>query len=171
MRIILSEILEREEPVVRIAIGTGDVHLGLPEEEGRLDSIEGAVLSFNKELPGKVSMSGQALAKLIIPCSRCLKDVQTQAQLLFEYDFRIEDGVPENDPEDPLDALSDGIIDVDALFLSEIRQALPTKVLCQKGCRGLCPKCGQDLNIGECGCDRFVPDPRMQKLLDVFSGE
>ena len=29
-------------------------------------------------------------------------------------------------------------------------------------------KCGKDLNEGECGCDTFVPDPRMAVFQDIF---
>ena len=36
-------------------------------------------------------------------------------------------------------------------------------------CKGLCPVCGKDLNTGACGCDTFVPDPRMAAIMDVFN--
>ena len=31
-----------------------------------------------------------------------------------------------------------------------------------------CPKCGHNLNQGECGCDTFVPDPRFAGLADIM---
>jgi len=42
-------------------------------------------------------------------------------------------------------------------------------VLCDEDCKGLCPKCGQDLNQGQCGCVTKEIDPRLavlQKFLD-----
>ena len=47
---------------------------------------------------------------------------------------------------------------------------LPTRDLCREGCRGLCPKCGKNLNEGDCGCDRKEIDPRLavlKKFLDT----
>ena len=45
--------------------------------------------------------------------------------------------------------------------------ALPDYVLCDPACKGLCPVCGADLNDGECGCERTVPDPRLAALKDL----
>lgn len=41
---------------------------------------------------------------------------------------------------------------------------LPMKPLCREGCRGLCPTCGTDLNMGTCGCAEKAVDPRLQVL-------
>ena len=46
---------------------------------------------------------------------------------------------------------------------------LPTKVLCKEDCKGLCPKCGKDLNLGSCDCKTKDIDPRWQALSDLFS--
>ena len=45
---------------------------------------------------------------------------------------------------------------------------MPSKILCREDCKGLCPKCGANLNIAECGCDRAVLDPRMSIIRDLF---
>ena len=37
--------------------------------------------------------------------------------------------------------------------------------------KGLCPVCGADLNEGDCGCDRFVPDPRLAALQQLMNKE
>ena len=42
-------------------------------------------------------------------------------------------------------------------------------VVCDEDCKGLCPKCGKNLNQGECGCVVKEVDPRLavlQKFLD-----
>ena len=31
-----------------------------------------------------------------------------------------------------------------------------------------CSKCGANLNKGDCGCDTWVPDPRMAAIQDIF---
>ncbi|MGH7700811.1 MAG: YceD family protein [Gemmatimonadales bacterium] len=46
-------------------------------------------------------------------------------------------------------------IDLRPAVREELILALPQYVLCREDCRGLCPRCGKDLNAGPCGC----PDP------------
>lgn len=60
-------------------------------------------------------------------------------------------------------------LNVEDLLYSEILLNLPTKVLCREDCKGICRQCGKDLNEGECGCDTFVPDPRMAVIKDIFN--
>ena len=60
-------------------------------------------------------------------------------------------------------------LDVDALIHNEILINLPMKVLCKEDCKGICKKCGMNLNMGSCKCDQTELDPRMSKILDVFN--
>lgn len=45
-------------------------------------------------------------------------------------------------------------IDLDRFFTSLIITSFPSKVLCKENCRGLCQKCGANLNEGDCGCKK-----------------
>ena len=45
----------------------------------------------------------------------------------------------------------------------ELILAAPRYLQCRDDCRGLCPRCGQDLNAGPCGCAP-EPDPRWSAL-------
>ena len=45
--------------------------------------------------------------------------------------------------------------------------ALPMKKLCREDCKGLCYKCGHDLNKGPCKCSKEEPDARWAPLLDL----
>ena len=42
--------------------------------------------------------------------------------------------------------------------------ALPTRPLCAEECRGLCPRCGANLNAGPCGCPAGMTDGRLAVL-------
>ena len=45
---------------------------------------------------------------------------------------------------------------------------METKFLCKEDCKGLCPSCGKNLNLGPCGCRKEI-DPRfavLEQLLD-----
>ena len=59
-------------------------------------------------------------------------------------------------------------LDVDQFVRSELLLNLPMKVLCREDCRGICNRCGANLNYETCGCDRSSPDPRMSVIQDIF---
>lgn len=45
-------------------------------------------------------------------------------------------------------------LDLEPLMRDEVLFAVPARLLCREGCKGLCYVCGADLNDGECGCPR-----------------
>jgi uncharacterized protein len=55
-------------------------------------------------------------------------------------------------------------IDLTPLVHEQAILALPTRPLCGEGCRGLCLRCGTNLNAGPCGCAALPPDPRLAVL-------
>ena len=61
-------------------------------------------------------------------------------------------------------AAVDDLIDVTELLRDELLAGQPMKNLCKDDCKGLCPVCGANLNDGECGCDKFIVDPRLAAL-------
>lgn len=114
----------------------------------------------------KVHLEGEWHGSLGIPCDRCLKEV------LVPMDFHIDETVDlssERQEEDADDSyVEESSIDTDALIKHEILIHFPMKTLCRENCKGICLKCGKDLNHGECGCDRASLDPRMAAIQDIF---
>ena len=45
------------------------------------------------------------------------------------------------------------------------------EILCAEDCKGLCPICGANLNIEECGCERDETDPRWAPLNELLNDE
>ena len=43
------------------------------------------------------------------------------------------------------------------------------RYLCSEDCKGLCPQCGADLNVEECGCNNENIDPRWSTLIDIMN--
>ncbi|MDD6572312.1 MAG: DUF177 domain-containing protein [Thermoflexaceae bacterium] len=117
----------------------------------------------------KFLVTGEDRVVLLIPCARCLEAVKTPVDYVIEreLDFNNED----EQSDERLEEMSyiDGYhLDVDKLVYSEILINIPLRVLCSKDCKGLCIKCGANLNKGECGCDREQLDPRMSVIQDIF---
>ncbi len=117
---------------------------------------------------GKLELKGSIEVVFADKCGRCLEDVNVPVSASFVYSVVKPDGFHEQDEDGEL--FMDGYnLDADALIYNELLMSLPMKVLCREDCKGLCPVCGSNRNHGECGCDTFVPDPRMAALMDIFN--
>lgn len=53
-------------------------------------------------------------------------------------------------------------------IIEQIILSLPMKIICKEDCKGLCPKCGINLNNSQCDCVYEDIDPRLEKLKDFF---
>ena len=104
---------------------------------------------------------------LHIPCSRCLTDVACPVRFESE-DVLDPDRVTDTAEWDEQSYLSGYDLDVNEFIRSELFQNIPVKVLCKPDCKGLCSKCGANLNEGSCGCEDGPLDPRMAAIQDIF---
>ncbi len=106
---------------------------------------------------------------VLIPCDRCLEDVQQEFELNFIK--HVDLGVSDADLREELDEsnfINGYHLDVDKMLYNEILIGWPTKVLCREDCKGICNVCGQNLNMGTCGCEDTGLDPRMSVVRDLF---
>lgn len=104
-------------------------------------------------------------------CARCLAPVSGKFSLNLEKTVAPRD-LLENLDEDKLDdyaIIDDGFLDMDEQLRAQLEMEFPARFLCREDCRGLCQRCGKNLNEGKCNCVDKEIDPRLaplQKLLD-----
>ena len=65
---------------------------------------------------------------------------------------------------------NDGKVDVGDLARTAFILGMDTKTLCSEDCKGLCPRCGADLNLGPCSCKKEV-DPRLAALAKLLENK
>ena len=118
---------------------------------------------------GKALIKGKATLEFILSCDRCLKPVKTQVELDFEREVLEPELVTDEDTKEDQHFVDDYELDVEALLIEELQLAWPSKVLCAEDCKGICKKCGKNLNEGSCECDDFVPDVRLANLMDIYN--
>ena len=106
-------------------------------------------------------------------CSRCTKEFFRPFSARFDLSYlpqpkwTNEDGEIELKYEDMEVAYHDGVaFDVNLMVLEQIELAMPMKFVCRDDCRGLCYRCGADLNEGACPCKKEEPDSRLSVLLE-----
>jgi uncharacterized protein len=117
----------------------------------------------------KLLITGNMKFSLNIPCDRCLEPVEVP----FDLEIENEADLSKTDEErlDDLDEqpyISGYNLDVEQLLSNELLLNLPMKVLCKEDCKGICNRCGTNLNYSSCDCDRSSPDPRMSVIQDIF---
>ncbi|MBE6644254.1 MAG: DUF177 domain-containing protein [Ruminococcaceae bacterium] len=104
-------------------------------------------------------------------CARCLAPVNGKFSLDLEKTVAPKNLLLDLD-EDKLDdyaIIEDGFLDMDEQLRSQLEMEFPIRFLCREDCKGLCQRCGKNLNEGECGCSKKEIDPRLaplQKILD-----
>lgn len=117
----------------------------------------------------RVHVRVEARLALVHPCDRCLHPVSLQVDLSYAEEWRLPSGrgaapLPEDDAAVVRRDVSEPVAGLDDGFWQNAAFALPTKVLCRPGCRGLCPRCGADRNRTPCACRDDEPDPRLAVL-------
>lgn len=118
---------------------------------------EGCISNAGDVLLLEATMSAQVRRT----CGRCLKEFTavTKAEVLEKF----YPASAENIEKDAFVYDSD-VVDITTPLRESLLLAEPITALCKDDCRGLCPVCGNDLNDGDCGCDRFSVDPRLAAL-------
>ena len=96
-----------------------------------------------------------------ILCSRCCEPFNKD--FAYRFNHILVASLPEGQDDDYIEA-PDYMLDTDALLRDDILLELPSKFLCKDTCKGLCPKCGKNLNKGKCGCPEKEVDPRLAVL-------
>ena len=94
-------------------------------------------------------------------CDRCLTKVSKQIYLPFEQTF-YKDSATDEDAY----IYSGSKLDVTKAVCDEIVLSLPLSFLCKEDCKGLCHKCGTDLNKQTCSCDT-TPDNAFSVLKNL----
>ena len=106
-------------------------------------------------------------------CGRCLEPFECRIETGFDIVFQGGEKVqiPEGSEEDDFIFLGSGEEYCYDLF-PRVREAVildqPIRYLCGEDCRGICPGCGENLNVNECRCAGKESDPRWGALGDIF---
>jgi uncharacterized protein len=142
-------------------VGKADIHLE------KVD-VAGSIKRYRQSL----SFTGHLETLLQTTCGRCLEETAFPVQTDFSYTLlpATETGSDEVElqTEDLEIVYYDGeIIDLAPLIAEQVVLQMPMKVLCRESCRGLCPQCGINLNLGGCNCRNEFIDPRWAVLKNI----
>lgn len=98
-------------------------------------------------------LSASIHGEIVIPCSRCLEPYthKIDQSIFVKLSSRVD--IMENDDPD-LFTYTGNRVELDRIVYEYTLLKLPIKRVCSSDCKGLCPKCGTNLNRHKCNCDR-----------------
>ena len=100
-------------------------------------------------------------------CDRCAEEIEKNFSINVNK-IIVEE--LQNVDNDDFILVDNQLLNLDELINEEVSLTLPSKMLCDDECKGLCPKCGTNLNVNKCDCKGDI-DPRMEALLQLLDNE
>ncbi|MGM9540479.1 YceD family protein [Anaerovibrio sp.] len=113
--------------------------------------------------------TGQISCTRAFVCDRCLEPSSQQQVHDFCEEFqRGSEPVSGGERARIVNYFDGDVIELAPVIRDVLLSDQPLNNICNADCRGLCLKCGANLNHGDCGCDRTVIDPRLAALQQLL---
>ena len=121
-------------------------------------------------MAGYMELHLEAVVSYSTHCARCLEPIENI--LTFHIDKPVADtkgslSLENKDTDDYL-LIENNALSLDDAVSEQILMEFPMRHLCREDCKGLCPKCGNNRNNGDCGCDLHEQDPRLSALAELL---
>ncbi len=115
---------------------------------------------------GVLVMTGSVETTIHGTCDRCASDFDREIHFPIDVVLVTELTNEENEDEwvFPLEGDS---ADLDDIVRTVFVLNLDSKLLCKEDCKGLCHRCGKNLNGGPCSCQKEL-DPRFAALKQLL---
>lgn len=117
-------------------------------------------------------LTGQFSTLLNISCHRCLNTFEQPIEMELDLLFIPREEMPREVDVELADADMNiasyqDVIDISQIIDEQVALSLPMKRLCSQDCKGLCQRCGKNLNTGPCECSDERIDQRLLVLQDI----
>lgn len=127
------------------------------------------VLAYGKvrNTAGALELTGELTTTLHGVCDRCASEFTRAVQIPIHAVLVSEEELEQAEDEWVF-GIHDGCADLTDIITTAFVLNMDSQLLCRPDCKGVCFRCGKNLNEGPCGC-RKEPDSRfavLQQLLD-----
>ena len=170
--------LQDESLKIDASFAPGDIDFGeIVRQTGKLPVHGEADLITEhrgpKEVVYDIRLRAGYVGNFELLCARCVEPVIQPLNQQFDLIFRpaSADAVTGEHSITP-DDTEIGYYEQSGLLLEDVIReqvllSLPDRVLCRPDCKGLCPRCGQNLNQEACSCVAAPADIRWNALADL----
>lgn len=154
-------LITREELALHsLAVEKSYAPRDLDFRDGRFRQTDALKVHAVAELAGsEIRLRGRLETRVEAECDRCVARVELPVERDFDLVYRpVETIAREEEIEISEDELEVGFysragIELTDAVKEQVILALPVKLLCGPECRGLCPRCGVNLNLQSCHCE------------------
>lgn len=116
---------------------------------------------------GVLVMTGTIRTTLHGICDRCADPFDREVSFPIDV-VLVAELASEEDEDERVFPLVGTSADLEEIVRTVFVLSLGSKLLCREDCKGLCPRCGKNLNEGPCSC-RKEPDPRLAALRQLLT--
>ena len=128
-----------------------------------------------KQVVKDIRVIGEFATRAELKCARCLEAVPLELANKFDLLYRPlkvqakggSDEVEISEADTEIGFYKGEGLALEDVLKEQVLLAVPAKALCQESCKGLCPHCGQNRNLGDCSCTEKRTDPRWEALAAV----
>ena len=113
---------------------------------------------------GIVGLEANADFEMEMNCDRCAKPITVPVSTEINHTLVTH---LNDETNDELLLVNELRFDLDEIVTEDVFLNLPAKFLCKDDCKGVCFRCGKDLNSGSCSCEKEV-DPRLAALKQLL---
>ncbi len=116
---------------------------------------------------GVLVMTGTVRTTIHGVCDRCAGDFDRLVEIPMNV-VLVTELSNEEDEDEWVFPLEGDNADLEDIVRTVFVLNLDSKLLCREDCKGICPRCGKNLNGGPCDC-RKEPDPRFAALKQLLN--
>ena len=122
-------------------------------------------------------VDGSLKTVIQLTCSRCAVDFSYNVDTIFHcHEEPVTLASSESNlfllkKDMDIDHYAGNEIEINDIFREQLMLAVPVHPLCKPDCRGLCPKCGQNLNLGNCACTVEVSSNPFSVIKELFGNK
>ena len=165
MRLELSSIIDRpgESLDFSTSVDLSDLVYGIGKPVSEPVMAAGTV----RNTAGVLVMTGSIRTTLHCVCDRCTAEFQRSVDIPVDA-VLVSQLSQEEDEEPNVFELTGDSADLEEIITTIFVLNMDSKFLCSEDCKGLCFRCGKNLNEGPCSCQK-EPDPRFAALKQLLN--
>ena len=165
MRLGLSQIIDRpgESISYSTVVDLSDLQYGTSFPVTEPVKADGTV----RNTAGVLVMKGMITTCIHGICDRCAAEFDREMELPIDAVLVTELANEENEDEWVFTLEGDSA-DLDDIVRTIFVLNMDSKLLCSDDCKGMCCRCGKNLNEGPCSCEKEI-DPRLAALKQLLN--
>ncbi|HYE24697.1 MAG TPA: DUF177 domain-containing protein [Clostridia bacterium] len=154
-----------------IDFGADIRQVGVLRADGRVELVREH--HGGREVVEDIRIVGKVSGRVETNCARCLDPVSHDVTRSFDLLYRPlnrekpSDEASISEAETEIGYYSGDGMELEDSLREQVLLSVPIKTVCGDDCKGLCPRCGKNLNQEACQCNDKPADPRWKALQDL----